>query len=44
MIGRPTNRMDREVNFTSYLLNTMKNGNEYVSLNIDVPSRTGLCM
>ncbi|NPU85846.1 MAG: two-component system sensor histidine kinase AtoS [Syntrophaceae bacterium] len=37
-IGRPyESLLDREANFTSFLLDTLKNGNEYVSVNIDVP-------
>ncbi|MGV8080157.1 MAG: two-component system sensor histidine kinase AtoS [Syntrophales bacterium] len=38
VIGRPYEALlDRDAGFTSYLLNTLRNGNEYVSVDIDVP-------
>jgi len=38
VVGRPyESLLDRNAGFTSYLLNTLRNGNEYVSVDLDVP-------
>jgi two-component system sensor histidine kinase AtoS len=38
VIGRPYDSLlDRDAVFTSYLLDTLRNGNEYVSVSVDVP-------